>query len=607
MIVSSLEEPEHLSNIKDYMTKDWKPLFEKGSSIDSLLKHIDGLEKDGGYESSLKSYKTFLPPRLISAAKEGKVSPFFGAGVSIAAGIPTWGGLLSKLGVTEELANEPNLEHDPLTLAELLAHEIGYLELQKELRKLMSAHVTPSIVHYLLAQLSQGVYVTTNYDTLFESAWKVINNNKEPMVITTDSDFVKYGLEPKQLLPKDGNIVLLKIHGCASRQDEELILTRSQYRRHYRTNIVLFEAVRNLMLHNHMLFLGFSHSDPEITRLVDDVIHEYERNTKIKAPEYYSLQFDMKEKTPEVFAARGILALRPPVSLDIPDNFNYRTAGLSKALIDMCGAMDSDIHESLNIDRELHDSVTDLENDLSQAMAKVEEAVKEIEKDINNNRHVQSCTDALLNDLDSLAGQGVYLLKKNGDISVCSIPNELKNPERNSKKGLSDRFYVQQAKTFKEAFVSDSDKSIFNGHSTVFLCATLGTKKNYEGLLFCATQIGEWEKPIRIKEEFLKKYPDASLILVDSNGVVLLPPNDEIDVKSPTILSGGETGIGNQGYEYDQLHRISRRDLLITRVWRNIVPLYQDDDVYNFSDLGIYSVVSEVKGTRWKLALSKPI
>ncbi len=293
MIVEKNEAPEHLSDIDRYIKNNWSPIYDDKDAIDFVRSHLKSLI-DNDYVNSLSAYNTFVPPRLVNAAKIGNVSPFFGAGVSIAAGIPTWNGLLKNLGVSEELVKEPNLEHDPLTLAELLAHEVGYLELQKQLRAYMESVTTPSIAHYMLAQLSQGVYITTNYDTLFEIAWKKVNHGShEPMVITNDADFNRYGLDPLKLEPIDDNIILLKIHGCASRYDEELILTRSQYRKHYRTNKLLFESVTELMLQKHILFVGFSHKDPEITRLVDDAIHEYEKNGN-KVPEYY-----------ETFAQRG--------------------------------------------------------------------------------------------------------------------------------------------------------------------------------------------------------------------------------------------------------------------------------------------------------------
>jgi len=606
MIVKENEEfPESLEDIRKYMDEDWGDLIENQDSATYLINHLKAL-KSQDYENSLKGYKTFLPPRLVRAAKIGNLSPFFGAGVSIAANIPTWSALLQKLGVSDELIQEPNLENDPLTLAELLSHEVGSHELQKALRRLMKTHSTPSIVHYLLAQLSQGVYVTTNYDTLFEKAWKAINDDKEPIVITTDSDFNKYNLDHNSIEAVDGRAIVLKIHGCANKGDEELILTRSQYRRHYRTNTVLFDAVRTLMLNKHMLFVGFGHRDPEITRLVDDSIHKYE-TAGGKAPEYYSLQFDMKEKTPEVFAARGMLALKSPVSLDSPEGLDYRTSGLAKSLIDICGAMNSSAHESLDIDEELDSSVSSLEKTLSTAMDKLTQAAEEIELDFNNELFVQSILDKALSDIGQLAGQGVYLLRRNGVIYKTSIPSELKDPKRQSEKKLADRFYVQQAKTFKEAFVSDSAESVFNLNSTIFMCKPLGDKTNYKGLLFCAAQVGEWKKPMDLKDDFLKAHPEASFILVDSNGIVLLAPNKEMEIGSPRNMPVNESGDGNQGYDYASLHRISRRDKLITRMWQNIVPVRQDDDVYNLSDLDIYSVVSEIRGTRWKLALSKPI
>lgn len=605
MIINATDTPVHLADIRDSIKNDWITIVESKDSVDSIIKYIDGL-LGGNYEAQLNGFKTFIPPRLVSAAKIGNVAPFFGAGVSIAAGIPTWSELLEKLGVSEELAQEPNLENDPLTLAELLAHEIGFLELQQELRTLMNAATIPSIVHYLLAQLSQGVYVTTNYDTLFEAAWRKLNAGTEPIVITTDADFATYGINPNKVEPIDERAIILKIHGCASRNDEEMILTRSQYRRHYRTNIQLFDAVRDLMLQRHMLFIGFSHRDPEITRLVDDAIHKYEKNNT-HAPEYYSLQFDMKEKTPEVFAARGMVALRPPISITEPKEFDYRTAGLSKALVDFCAAMDSKAHESLDLDAELKKGIGRIEKEVSEAMKELTNTALQIESNITNDNEIQNILDTTLVKLDVIAGQGLYLLRKNGDMWLHAIPRSLSNPERRHSRTLSRRFYVQQAKTFKEKFVSDSDKSKFNDHSTVFFCVPLGDKKYYKGLLFCACQIGAWQAPVALRDSFLTKHPDGSFILVDSNGVVLLPPNDEFSAEGAATISSSESKSDNLGFEYEKLKRISRRDKLVTRIWRNIVPINQDDDVCNFSDLGMYSVVSEIKGTRWKLALSKPV
>ena len=214
MIVGHDVAPEHLSSIISEFDL-WRPASESDEIATYLSQFLKTLARSG-YESELSAFQTFFPPRLIAAAKTGGVVPFFGAGVSVGAGVPTWADLLDRLGVTPDFASDPQLDNDPLTLAELLAHEIGSAELQNELRKIVASRSTPSILHYLLARLSQPVYITTNYDTLFEIAWKRIHGDNEVIVITNDSDFARFKLDPDALAPATNQSILLKLHGCAS-------------------------------------------------------------------------------------------------------------------------------------------------------------------------------------------------------------------------------------------------------------------------------------------------------------------------------------------------------------------------------------------------------
>lgn len=607
MILGSGVKPEHLSNVLDGKSR-WSPVAEPDASVDYVTRHLSVLNSSE-YRTNLKSYQTFLPPRLVAAAKVGGLVPFFGAGVSGGAGVPSWATLLERLGGTGDLTSEPLLENDPLTLAELLAHEIGNVQLQDELRAIMLSKRIPSVGHYLLAQLSQPVYVTSNYDTLLEIAWEQLHEGPKPLVVTNDGDFVRFRLDPDNLKAPSGEVIILKIHGCASRKSEEMILTRSQYRRHYRTNKQLFKAVSSLLQSRHTLFLGFGHRDPEISRLVEDVIYRYENPGILTAihPAFYSLQFDMKERTPEVFAARGIVALQPPLSLDSPQDFDYRTAGLSKALIDLIGAMDASAHEKLDLDTELEHSVRSLSTALEQAMVKLSLAGENILQFGSDLVQIHNEILAVQVDLGALAGQGVYLLQQNGDIVDCVLPAVLSCPDRRVSTSLSDRFYVRQAKTFRKAFVSDSAASQFNGQSTVFLCQPLGGESEYKGLLFAAAQIGAWALPVDLAATFLGRHLGGSFVLVDSNGVALVPPDGRPTPARPLRIPNTEKAEDNIGFDYADLHRLSRRDQLVARVWRNIVPLAQDDDVHSFSDLRMYSVASEVAPTRWKLALSVPL
>ena len=606
MIIDADNPPEHLANIlADYGS--WKPVSEAASH----LKYIKGyLEKLAGdrYEKRLECFNTFLPPRLVAAAQEGRLIPFFGAGVSAGAGVPTWSFLLEQLGISKETITDPHLESDALTTAEILAHELGHNELQDALRRVIKSASRPTLIHYLVAQTSQPLYITTNYDNLFEMAWARVHSRKEPIVITNDADFTVHDIDPGNVRPANGRPILLKLHGCAYRDGEELILTRSQYRRHYRSNRTFFDVLKQLFGSRHVLFLGFSHRDPEISRQVEDAIFGYEERMAAnrRPPVFYSLQFDMKEQTPEVFAARGIVALRPPISIDAPKDYDRRAAGLCKALVDLHGAMDSEAHKMLDLDAELKEFVGRISRALDLAMGKIKKTALEIER-LGAGSDVDGELNALLNRQGSLAGQGLYLLRSNGDIRSCALPRGLGDPRREERKELASRFYVRQSRTFRREFVSDSDGSVFNGHSTFFLCCPLGGLDDYQGLLFAAAQPGSWKLPMSLAKRFLKRHPEGSFVLVDSNGIVLIPPNLEIKPRTYESASPNEDRRANVGFPFDTLRRISRRDRLVTAIWRNIVPLAQDDDVlFVPPDLRLYSVVAEVPPTRWKLALTVP-
>ena len=342
---------------------------------------------------------------------------------------------------------------------------------------------------------------------------------------------------------------------------------------------------------------------------MDDVIYRYEqeKDSNNVRPAFYSLQFDMKERTPEVFAARGIVALQPPLALDAPRDFDYRAAGLAKALAELCGAMDSNAHNALKLDEELREYVDRLSAALNQAMGSLEESAAKIQSTSNDKSQIKQILVSLQTKLGPIAGQGVYLLSPNGDINDCALPPALTNPGRQTKVFLADRFYVRQAKMFRKPFVSDSAESRFNKNSTVFFCHPIVAGSEYRGLLFAAAQIGAWSLPVDLCRKFRERHSDGSFVLVDSNGIALLPPEDRPKAGSSETIPAGENGDDNIGFEQNELHRLSRRDRLISRIWRNIVPLKQDDDVQAFSDLTMYSVVSEVKPANWKLALSVPL
>lgn len=572
-------------------------------SAGALLRQFEKLQLEH-YRTDLRAFDTFLPPRLVRSAKDRELVGFFGAGVSAEAGVPLWWDLLSTLGIPRDISEEPELEHDPLTAAEVLAHQVGIQDLDEALRHAVQKESTPAVPHFLLAQLFQAVYVTTNYDTLFEKAWKMVHDDADLEVVTTDADLARLG---KSTLHTNGDgCVLFKLHGCVERSGEELVLTRSQYRRHYRTNRGMFDAVRDVLGRSNTLFLGFGHRDPEITRLVDDVIHTFETSAVTEPdparPAFYSLQFNMRERTPEIFAARGIVALRPPISLEPPDGIDPRTLALTRSLIDVLGAIDSEMHEQLNLDESLTEALERLSADIRDGITKLDVLTATLNGDprMVDRSALKACGEQL----DTLASQGVYVLDVSGATVDSWRPPRLSLSARRDA-NFRNRPYVRQARMYRQSFASTTVRSLFNGNATAFLCVPiLGPNKTYRGLAFSAFQVGSWQTPLELQSEMQAAYgsKEVSFLLVDSNGVLLLPPNVEFPPRKAKVK--GEPGAANLGFEFERLRRLSRRDKLVERIWNNIVPLAQDDDVIRLGEVEMYSVVAEVPNTRWKLALS---
>lgn len=589
-----------------------------GMAVVARTEELLKLIRSGGID--WQSFRSFWPPRLVAAYREGHLVPFFGAGVSFGAGLPSWDELLGRLGIDDALLGDPDLSGDALTMAELSSQQLGANEVQRIIRKSLESADRPTASHMLVASLRCPVNITTNYDDLFEKAWQVVNPGihlevavNDTDIVTKDARLVNYEIiGPNASCTK---AILLKIHGSVDRVDEHLILTRKDYRHHYRTNTRFFDLVKEVLGKRHTLFLGFSHRDPEVTRLVDDAIYRFEREQQssysrlgAERPHFYSLQFDMRLHTPEIFAARGLVALKPPIIEDT--SLNARSAALSISTAELIIAADKDTHRSLGMDGCLHTMATQIETDLSDALSAIG-SHRGNALEVLNRTGDDSWLGELLHSLGSLAGQGVYLLDDQGTIVRLEVPVGLDKDARlkASSGSFSSRPYFRQAKTFREPFVADTLRSVFNGLSTIFPCVPLHDDDNvFRGLLFSAAQIGAWDTPITCAKGFWDEKGEFSVLLLDGNGIAMLPSDNQFAVESNEGVDGREDPQSNTGYPQDKLVALSRRDSLLSHISRNVIPLAQDDDIYSPSvDLKYYSVLTEIQGTRWKVGISRRI
>lgn len=195
-------------------------------------------------------------------ASAGRLVVFFGAGIGVGAGLPTWGDLLDSIADAAHLDPREQARLEELDFrdqARLLEQHLGG---DKNLRAAVEKKLDKdrhSLGHALLANLPAFEFVTTNYDTLFESAF--------------ESAFRKSGRHLRVLpyeVGQQGSAWLLKLHG--SLHHDDLVLTRRDYLNQVRNRTALNGIVQALLMTRHMLFTGYSLRDEDFHQVVDEVL-----------------------------------------------------------------------------------------------------------------------------------------------------------------------------------------------------------------------------------------------------------------------------------------------------------------------------------------------
>ncbi|MGX6449023.1 SIR2 family protein, partial [Patulibacter sp. S7RM1-6] len=197
---------------------------------------------------------------LAAQARSGRLVPFVGAGVSMGAGLPSW------LGLLDELIEAAGMEDDRAALdridlrdrAALIQSRLGAGQLDRFLLDRLSRATRVALQHQLLASLPVREAASTNWDDLFERAWR------------------QAGADPAAVLPLDGQTDaehwIVKLHGTVrDGAIHDVVLTRDDYLRFGAERNALAGIVQALLLTRHMLFVGFGLSDETFHRIAHDV------------------------------------------------------------------------------------------------------------------------------------------------------------------------------------------------------------------------------------------------------------------------------------------------------------------------------------------------
>ncbi len=598
--------------------------------------------------------KSPWPNQISRAVADKNLLPFIGAGVSAAADIKMWRQLLAELKLPDGLLDEA--PHDSLTPAEIAKLRTGSERVQDTLRQSVSDKKT-TITHVLLAMLNCPIFITTNYDKLIEDAIRIATGVETIPIIANDSDLIKHVLTTKgkeelslSEYRNHNQPIIVKIHGCALKRDEHLVFTRSDYRTHYRANDLFFRNIRELLSRRHVLFIGFSHTDPEVGRLLEDAMYLHEERlahahngtdihkAMADSPHLYSTQLQEKAFTRDLFAAQGITPIIIPqlpkhYSNDVGSSFSIRIATAIGQLV-------LSKPESDALDVQVAKLTSAIAEDLTDTLAfftsEIHDEAMEVVRSSKSGgmkREGDSLCETLRKELRTeRSSQGVWLLNASNEVVGCSVPEgqdkqarlqhicSESNLEDTAPARFPNRPYIQVAKSFREPFVSDGIMSIFNGHVTIFICRPIVEKntKDYKGLLFSATQPGHWKLPLTRAQE-LAGTPGQTLILCSSDGVPLLP--FELDEKGelstdkpdlPPVLYKMEEQHGkdtvaksNVGFSYKKLERQALQSTLVRKVKRIIIPSMQVNTQLKQLDTKYDIVAQFVPRTPWKLAIAR--
>ncbi|WP_286951511.1 MULTISPECIES: SIR2 family protein [Brevundimonas] len=191
-----------------------------------------------------------------AALADGVGVMFVGAGMSMAAGYPSWATLLREIG--EELGVSSRDIQDLAALAQWSIQESGSATRVRNVIKeqIGADHDVPPTLEVIARLPVQHIW-TTNYDRLVERAFAAIDRPLDPVS----------GAKDLSLKPTPGAARLYKMHGSIDRLDDIVISTDDYelFRTRRGAYLPLLQAHLTSMS---ILFVGLSFTDPNIRHVL---------------------------------------------------------------------------------------------------------------------------------------------------------------------------------------------------------------------------------------------------------------------------------------------------------------------------------------------------
>jgi NAD-dependent SIR2 family protein deacetylase len=284
-----------------------------------------------------------IPKALIDKIIKKQVVVFVGAGTSMNAGLPSWGGLINVIldGIGDREPKKDKyitaLKDEILTPLEVLTkieehreYAIEYLD--TEIRSYDS--ISPTSIHKKIGLISSKI-ITTNYDCLLEE-------------MHPDFEKITYSNNFKISKLSNYDSYIFKIHGDIHEPDK-CILFPTQYETLYKdkTASSVFE-LQKIISDKSILFIGFSLSDPYINHVFDFVSDIYNGFT----PEHYIITSETNKTWPKRIT---------PIKIE---SHKDTDSALQEILSNVDSEPKNNIKEKINIDDNIISVTESLEYDL---------------------------------------------------------------------------------------------------------------------------------------------------------------------------------------------------------------------------------------------------
>jgi len=239
--------------------------------------------------SNVEAYRSHPSFKTLTAEiAKGECVVFVGAGLSIAAGLPTW----SELEATMRMKAGLSQTCSGPRVADCCRAVIGEQNFNSLLREQVKDGVGPTEAHRRLATLPVGIFVTTNYDTLLEKAIQEQQRSSRVLSLYDGPEWVQLA----DTLPE---CRILKIHGCVDRTPNRLIATESDYLSFAVDHESLTTGLSAILAKRPVLFVGYSLSDWNLLA----VLHHVRRITAGNATNKYYVGLDV-EPAMQIFLDR---------------------------------------------------------------------------------------------------------------------------------------------------------------------------------------------------------------------------------------------------------------------------------------------------------------